>query len=320
VNLVLVLDRSGSMAVATGSNPGPNAIDDLKYAAELFVERFDNTRDRIGLVSFGTTSNLDFAPAVNFEGGMTTHIQNLLADNSGTNSPDAVWRAFDAINTLNDPNGLNVIVFFTDGAATNFSATVTPTSGPCNGVSVLGGVQALSRNGDNRTFGLWELTVGPPPVAFASEGLVPGCGFETVGDAANGNLHLLVPSLPTVESHGASITGPRPIPAYVGGFPRTRGDVIRVAAANATINVAAMARQDVSTPVTIFSIGLGGNAPPPAIPLDTSLLLQVSNTESTGNPTFNTNEPVGKTFIAPDGAGLENAFDQVASEVLRLIE
>ena len=82
VNMMLVLDRSGSMFRALGANPGPRAINDLKFAAELFVEKFDNSRDRLGLVSYGTTSNLDYAPATNFKTSMVGHIRNILADGS----------------------------------------------------------------------------------------------------------------------------------------------------------------------------------------------------------------------------------------------
>jgi Flp pilus assembly protein TadG len=312
VNMMLVLDRSGSMFRATGTNPGPNAIADLKFAAELFVNKFDNSRDRLGLVTYGTTSNLDYAPSTNFKTDVIAHIRNIFADNSGTNSPDALWRGYNAISGLADTNALNVIVFFTDGASTNFSAIVTPSSGGCDGTEMTGGLQGFSNTTSTAARGLWQLSVGPPPVAVTDENYLSGCGFGTR------DLSFFVPTLPLNESHGASITGPRAIPAYTGSFPTTRGDVIRVAAANATINVAGMARGDATTPVTIFSIGLGGNSAPPGIPLDVDLLNRVSNTVA--SPSHDPTQPIGKTFITPGAGGLQDAFDQVASEVLRLIE
>ncbi len=223
-----------------------------------------------------------------------------------------MWRGYSAISGLGDTNALNVIVFFTDGASTNFSATVTPSAGACNGTEMTGGAQGYSSTTSTAARGLWQLSVGPPPVAVSDEHYLSGCGFGSQ------DLSVFVPTLPLNDSHGASITGPRTIPAYTGSFPTTRGDVIRAATGNATINVAGMARADLTTPVTIFSIGMGGNAPPPEIPLDVDLLNRVSNTVA--SPDHDPNQPIGKTFITPDAGGLQDAFDQVASEVLRLVE
>ena len=64
---MLVLDRSGSMNGGTGFNPGPTSFDDLQYASKEFVGNFDNNRDRLGLVSFGTASAVDRVPATGFK-------------------------------------------------------------------------------------------------------------------------------------------------------------------------------------------------------------------------------------------------------------
>src|SRR5690606_15644733 len=94
VILTLVLDRSGSMNRAPGSAPGLTAFDDLKTAALDFLNNFDNSRDQLGLVVFGTTTSLDFAPRTNFKSPITALINSHVADNSGTNAPDALWTAY----------------------------------------------------------------------------------------------------------------------------------------------------------------------------------------------------------------------------------
>jgi Flp pilus assembly protein TadG len=81
VNIVLVLDRSGSMHRAAGFNPGPNAMDDMKFAAQEFVKQFDESRDKLGVVSFGAASRLDYSPQGNFKAGAVALIGSLYSDN-----------------------------------------------------------------------------------------------------------------------------------------------------------------------------------------------------------------------------------------------
>lgn len=59
VNLMLVLDRSGSLQNTGSCTP-------LKEAAKTFVGYFANGRDRLGLVSYAVTYTNDFAPVSNF--------------------------------------------------------------------------------------------------------------------------------------------------------------------------------------------------------------------------------------------------------------
>ena len=87
--------------------------------------------------------------------------------------------------------------------------------------------------------------------------------------------------------------------------------------ANLTINAAVAARNDPNVPVKIFSIGLGGNAPPPALPLDVDLLFRVSNDPR--SLVFDSTVPVGRTIVAPDASQLLSAFQQVGNEIFRLI-
>lgn len=107
VNLMLVVDRSTSLS-DTGSCPT------LASDSQLFVQSFSNNRDRMGLVTFGTYYNVDFAPNFNFQSSMTTMLGNLQCSGF-TNSAAAFSTAYQTLKGLADQNALNVVVLFTDG-------------------------------------------------------------------------------------------------------------------------------------------------------------------------------------------------------------
>src|SRR5580700_8797085 len=107
VNLMLVVDRSTSLH-DTGSCPA------LSADSQLFVQSFSNNRDRMGLVTFGTYYNVDFAPSFNFQSTMTTMLGNLQCSGF-TNAAAAFSTGYQTLKGLADQNALNVIVMFTDG-------------------------------------------------------------------------------------------------------------------------------------------------------------------------------------------------------------
>jgi Mg-chelatase subunit ChlD len=117
VNLMLVLDRSGSMETAGACTP-------MKNAAKQFVDGFANGRDRIGMVAFSTGYSMGYAPNRDFKTSspMLSAQIDLITCTGGTNSVQAVKEAWDEIEAMNEPGALNVIVFFTDGQPTALPA------------------------------------------------------------------------------------------------------------------------------------------------------------------------------------------------------
>src|SRR5437588_2163315 len=107
VNVLLLIDRSSSLA-DTGSCPA------LASDAKLFVQSFSNNRDRMGLLTYGTYYNVDFAPSYNFQTSMSTMLGNLQCSGF-TNAAAAYSTAYQTLKALSDLNALNVLVFFTDG-------------------------------------------------------------------------------------------------------------------------------------------------------------------------------------------------------------
>jgi Flp pilus assembly protein TadG len=119
INVILVMDISSSMNnVQTGTSSSACAL--MKTAAVNFISQFSNNRDTIGLVTFndGATS---YAPTTNFNPSMTTTI-NGVSCTGDTNTPAGLHAAYAALQALNSPTKLNVIVLFTDGWAEAITA------------------------------------------------------------------------------------------------------------------------------------------------------------------------------------------------------
>lgn len=308
VVLTLVLDRSGSMNRAPGSGPGLSAFDDLKAASLEFLDYFDNSRDQLGLVVFGTSTRLDYAPSTNFKSSLTALINAHVADNSGTNAPDALWTAYSALTAVSSPTALNVIVFFTDGVATTFSADFTVTQGACRGAMMSGVAQTFSQPNNDAAKGLLVYNAPPPPVIGDEDAYEGTCGWN-----GNADLRSRIAAIPTIDLHGTSVFGPRNIPFMSGGNITMRGRNIKPVADNLSVNTAVRARQDPAIRATVYTIGLGGEE----YPADDELLRMIANDPTSS--LYSSSEPTGLYVYAPDASQLRAAFRRVASQVTRLI-
>ncbi len=113
VNLILVLDRSGSIAQG-------GATEAVKGSATAFVSRFAEGRDRVGLISFSGFYSLDFPPSMTFKTASPSiyHQINSLVMSGNTGYARALWAAYQLLVDINERGALNVIVFFTDGRPT----------------------------------------------------------------------------------------------------------------------------------------------------------------------------------------------------------
>lgn len=139
VEIMMILDRSGSMAGAPIAN--------LKTAAVAFLDYYHDTEDedKIGLVTFATGVTLNYALNTNFYSPMVATINGMSAVGA-TNAEDAIAQAGAQ---LSDQSSLpaadrvqQFIVFFTDGRPTAFRSifkrkgtnydAVVCTSGNCD--------------------------------------------------------------------------------------------------------------------------------------------------------------------------------------------
>jgi Flp pilus assembly protein TadG len=309
VNVVLILDHSGSMAGVLSSMQ-TDAID--------FVNMFASGRDNVGLVTFAGSSFLAYAPTTSFltaSPSVPSLIGQMTTYNGATNTSEAIWMAYQQLQSLNEPGAVNVIVVFTDGLANTFTANFTPfvsSSAGCSGlITPLNGV-ILSDINETGVYGLADPTANSlnDPSETRPAPNSNGCG--NISDSWS--LANYLTGLPTADVNGNSTNGTGSISAYA---PVNVNQVTPQSVTNAGLNAfddaANRVRNDTTLTPIIYTIGLGNN---PGLPPDQVLLARVANVP--GSPSYNSAQPAGLSIFSPTVAQLHAAFLRVASEILRI--
>ena len=121
INIALVIDHSGSMAQGLPNvqdvinwalnDPYVSPLEHAQSSAIEFASTFDYSKDRIGVIGFGHTVDINVAPS-NDSSVVLGTIRNF-AINGNTAYYDGLIAG---INQLKDLDGINVIVSLTDGA------------------------------------------------------------------------------------------------------------------------------------------------------------------------------------------------------------
>ena len=314
VNIMIVMDRSGSLATSGACAP-------LKAAAVNFVAKFAEGRDNVGLITFATSSRVDVALSMTFKTSVTSTL-NSVTCTGATNSAQALWEAYVELAGLAQAGALNVIVFFTDGRPTavteNFPILTTSPCTPLHTAPPKLGVITLASVAQ----GLYTWAAPAQPLASDISVITghAGCKFYTK-DATYVTTD--VAYAPPTDYWGNSL---KPANAYLAVTTSGAGFSIATAAnvqnfsTNAADNAAFRIRggaPDVNhanrtlAGVTIFSIGLGD--------VDDVLLKRIANDRSlTPNPVAAGNQ--GLYVYAANATELDQAFTRVASEMLRLAQ
>jgi Flp pilus assembly protein TadG len=326
VNVVLVMDRSGSLANSGACTP-------LKDAGVQFVGRFAEGRDRVGLITFATSSNIDFAPATNFKTASTpvTTIINSVTCTGATNSAQALWQGYQQLAALQAPGAFNVIVFLTDGQPTAVTATMPIlSSSTCSSKTDKIGVFTMTSNSSTgaavNTYGIASRQATAQPMSTdwiavpSADGGQTNCAFVSQPT----NAYQDIASLPTLDFWGNNMTNGYLSVTTTGGRiavanNATNAQNIENAATNAADNAAYRMRNGASpnngfpalSNVYIYSIGLGGVGA-----ADEDFMERVANDPQ--GSSFQNNKPAGLYVYAPTAGDLAEAFNRVASEILRL--
>jgi Flp pilus assembly protein TadG len=347
VNVVMVLDRSGSME----DNGGCPA---MKAAATSFATRFANYRDRVGMVSYSTDYRVDFAlqdPPGDFQNtanGIPAKATAIIC--SGTTATGTgYWQGYEQLKLINEAGALNVILLMTDGQPNtvpfNFSTPIdaygynairwnfpspTPqkyTRSPGSTFSVTTSrspcTNTASKSGMIGPFGN-PLSGIVNPVGGAKITTGGGCRF--MNDTLGTNLHQDVAFLPAQDLWGTDITSGiyKTTTTWPAGHPdvdRVRSDdgnnLINAAmneVANAAIRVRSNATAAGELNTITYSIGFGNGIGSDEF----DMLRRAANVNHVDNNMYDPAKPEGFFVYAPTTSALNEAFVRIASEILRL--
>ncbi len=293
VNIVLTLDRSGSMSRVCGT---------MVASAQSFVSKFSNGRDTMGLITFMGNASVDFPSTLTFD-SQSPNLNATLAKlkcGGNTGSAAALYTAHQQIKKVAEPGALNVIVFFTDGEPNGFSAGPAPagfpvkSGGACNGGKPLEGFVAHDD-------GIYSLS----PVAINVIVIPRTTCF--------GNMQYLAKTfqyIPDTDAYGNSAwaTGYKPVQRDAQNNIIFTGSNSDAVSANAADDAARQIRNE---GIFIYTIGLDGDGG-----LDNVLLKRIAN-DPTGS-TYDASKPTGMYAYAGNAGQLAAAFNSIASEVLRI--
>jgi Flp pilus assembly protein TadG len=353
VNIVLVVDRSGSLA-ASGSCSA------VQQAATNFVSKFSNGSDNLGLVTFASSTSDDFPIANNFLAAsgtlpapsqtVPTILGNITCAGS-TSSPMALWYGYDQLVGLNQPNALNVILFFTDGTPTGVNVNMPIASGstckyphPATAsikYPYLNGLYSTYTGGDT-FFGLLAPgnQTGSVPPDDTNQIVTPdGTNATNCAFAQNWSNNVTTYSdfqgVPLTDVYGDNLaSGYQPtLPTVACGTTTClsigsgTNENASSMAQNGTDQAALSIRTGTAEPSTlphagsslsgviIYSIGLGNAL---TGTLNQDLLNRVSNTPASGIYVAPPTQQQGDFILAPTSADINAAFATIAAEILRI--
>lgn len=374
--VVLVLDRSLSIAY----NSSGNACPTLRTDAVNFVNMFTESFDTLALVTYSSSAGPkeDYGPSQTFKAGMASVINNIQCVGF-TSMAQALHVAYSSIQKNGLKSGLNVIVLFTDGqpntivqnfthlkaasdtrygsyypgyvpngqADYNTSHTAAATS--CAASSITGGLTALpipSASTKGLILGFWDtatqVAVNSEASAlsgstynycnFLNTGYIPFLGTRQ-GIQARDDIAYLedtdaygnsiyrgygnYASQPYFGELAGSISQPATFSSgtYSGHWrPDYQVPGVMAAAVNAAdYQAQAILHNTDGFSVTIYTIGLGGA---PDFAIDATLMERMAN--DSRSPIHDRSVPSGMFAYASNPSQLNQAFTQIASQILQL--
>ena len=301
VNLVLALDRSGSMV---------GVCEIMKSDAENFVSNWTNGRDTVGLVTFMGNAKVpvDYPSTKFFKSQIPSLVDTLKTLKCGneTGSAQALSLAHQQIMSVAEPGALNVIVFFTDGVPNGYTpgpaiAGTNPgfpviTGNTCNGGNPVVGYIANSG-------GIYAST--PQLISSTARPQLPGCEA-----GSHSKLAKTFAYIPKQDAYGNSALLSNYSPVALNtqsqiAFSSANSDAI---SKNAADDAALKIRQD---GIFLLTIGLDGNGG-----VDGTLLKRFANDPA--SPIYSSAQPVGKYYYSPNAGQLGSIFNSIAAEILRI--
>lgn len=349
VNVVLVLDRSSSLQTA-------GVCGNMRAAAKSFVDKFSEGRDRVGLLTFGLSSQVDFVPATNFKTAspsVNTLIDSI-ACSGNTGTAQALWQGYQQLVTINEPGSLNLLVLFTDGVPNGITASypvkrVTDTRydylHPSTSVSVppstckdsagrqypnaawnpANKVGALAQWANGATYGdtVGMINYQATSISNSNEIAIPdanACAYGPAGSTTNvKKTRNDIAWIPTLDLYGNATTGYKAVTTFPTGHPyvgQLRPD-LPASLVRASTNAADNAAFRVRQNTSLGVVVYTiGLGGTSSEPADHDFMRRLSN--DLDSSCYDATRPIGFYVYAPTTAELADAFAQVASEILRL--
>jgi hypothetical protein len=318
VNIMMVLDRSRSLDIS-------GSCDDLREAAKSFVDAFVDGRDRIGMATFGTTYRVDFPPAFDFRSRAGTNLPTMINNIfciGGTNAAAAYWQGYLQLNALNEPGTLNVILFFTDGQPNtlHMPALEVKSSSSCTNKSDKVGVITPA---GSQVWGIFlPVEVNPPPAPnpdyrLNTANVNTSCSYASSYQNVPNDIVALtkIGAANEVDAFGNLLYGYKSVLRDGSGRIRINdAGTITNAGTNALDSAASRVRSLSATSnlnIVTYAIGLGGTGA-----AEDALMNRIANT--TASAIYDSTKPTGTYVYAANAAALQQAFAQIAADILRL--
>ncbi|NYE61652.1 Flp pilus assembly protein TadG [Duganella sp. 1224] len=307
LDMVVVMDTSGSLSGSAAN---------VRSSAVTFLNQFNVTRDRVGLVHFAFGSIVDdpIRPiARGFDRtSMTNHIK-AYAFSGSTASAEGMYTARQQINSVPTANlnrsNMRVIVFFSDGAPNSFGAYLNwKTAGYCTQA----GTVYTDDDGAGTPAGLYKLDQQYDDIGGnCTPADLPGKA-ASLPDWYNAHNPLLTPNDPSLREFPVVTNSPRVVTNAL-----TYANVNR-AARNLVEAMAAKSRDE---GIYVFTLGLGSS-----LKVGTGVdgekgedtLKCMANTVDAPARCYNPNKPVGVYCFAATQNDLTPCFSKLASAILRI--
>jgi Flp pilus assembly protein TadG len=327
VNVMLVLDRSGSMGTYLDAHGRSHScgtcgsIPAMINAATSFINLLAQGRDKAGMVAFGA-DYYRVLPSTNFS-TLTAQIAQITSSGD-TGSAQALWQAYDALGNLPDQNGhpkgepgaLNVILFFTDGLPNAITADFAPlrySPSTCSpGSNSMVGIGEALGNGTGGLFIPQAPGVSDPNDSTSADFISNrvGCYFA----ARSTDMYRDFSQIPTQDFYGNLTNPPNPYQT-VNLRSLSSGAQMTAAAFNAADYAAQRMRAGAINNIVplIYTISLLDD---PAQPPDPIFMKRVSNTLD--SPIYDATKPTGLYIDTQSADQLPAAFQRIASQILQL--
>lgn len=297
LDMILVLDTSGSLNSPAGT---PTKLRD---ASVNFINKFVDAPggDRVGLVVYASGAiieePIDKTSTRGFDKAQMTSDINGLTFSGITASGEALRRAYDELNAIPEAlrSSLRVIVFFSDGAPNTVAAQFATGGGSITGdlfseTSAGGPPNRLWRNDLRNTF-----------LGTAGINVLPSQGLGGIDTDSYNNSRTLTPPAGSVNSNNRCN--------------------INKASRNMVENMANSVRDD---DIRLYTLGLGAQLQALEVGFcgygseeeGENILKRLANT--TDSDTYDSDQFPGLYVFAENADELDEAFNTIASEILRL--